>query len=79
MKTKLNFLSKNMLGSGLALAVAIAVGWSVVAYAADEQQADHQDHAAMHLDHITTQAEAEALKPGDMIAMACSKCKHIMV
>ncbi len=33
----------------------------------------------MHLDHITTQAEAEALKPGDMIAMACSKCKHIMV
>ena len=91
MKTKPSFLSKNMLGSGLALAVAIVVGWSVVAYAAAGQQveqqghaeqnddAEQQDHAAMQLGHITTQAEAEALKPGDMIAMACSKCKHIML
>ncbi len=30
-----------------------------------------------HLNHITTQAEA--LKPGDSLEMACSKCKHIMV
>lgn len=74
-----NIIGKISFGSGLALLLAIAVGWSVVAYAADEQHADHQDPAVTHLDHISTQAEAEALKPGDTIAMACSKCKHIML
>jgi len=29
--------------------------------------------------HITTQAEAEALKPGDSISMVCSMCKNVMV
>ncbi|MCA9076947.1 MAG: hypothetical protein KDA93_18115 [Planctomycetaceae bacterium] len=29
------------------------------------------------MNHITTQAEAEALKPGDAITMACSMCKHV--
>ena len=31
------------------------------------------------MEHITTQAQAEALKPGDSMSMACSKCKHVMV
>ena len=64
---------------GLAVVAAVAVGWSVVAYAADNQHGDHKDHAVKHLGHISTLAEAEALKPGDTIAMACSKCKHIML
>ncbi len=32
-----------------------------------------------HMNHITTQAQAEALKPGDSMSMTCSKCKHVMV
>ena len=33
----------------------------------------------MQMQHIMTQAQAEALKPGDSMAMACSKCKNVMV
>ena len=29
--------------------------------------------------HITTRAEAEALKPGDSVEMICSKCKSVAV
>ena len=74
-----NFIGRIGIATGLALAVAIAIGWSMAAYAADDQHAEHQGHAVIHLDHVTTQAEAEALKPGDTIAMACSKCKHVML
>lgn len=38
-------------------------------------EAQHQTH----MQHITTQAQAEALKPGDSMSMACSKCKDVMV
>jgi hypothetical protein len=31
----------------------------------------------MMLNHITTQAQVDALKPGDSIAMVCSKCKTV--
>ena len=33
----------------------------------------------MQMEHITTQAQAEALKPGDSMSMTCSKCKNVMV
>ena len=33
----------------------------------------------MEMQHIQTQAQAEALKPGDSMSMACSKCKDVMV
>ncbi len=33
----------------------------------------------MMLNHITTQAQAEALKPGDSMSMTCSKCKEVMI
>ena len=36
------------------------------------------DHVA-HMDHITTQAQAEALQPGDSMSMACAMCKSVMV
>lgn len=32
-----------------------------------------------HLTRITKQSEAEALKPGDTIAMACAKCQSVVV
>ncbi len=42
---------------------------------------DHSgmSHHTVHLSHITTQAQAEALKPGDSMAMACAMCKSVMV
>ena len=33
----------------------------------------------MQMHHIMTQAQAEALKPGDTMSMTCSKCKNVMV
>lgn len=33
----------------------------------------------MQMHHITTQAQAEALKPGASMSMACSTCKNVMV
>ena len=33
----------------------------------------------LHLVGIKTEAEAEALKPGDEIAMVCAKCKSAMI
>ncbi len=33
----------------------------------------------LHLQGIKTRAEAEALKPGDSMAMVCTKCKTVMI
>ncbi len=71
-----------ILTSGLAIALALAT-WSPGAVGAE----DHKGHqkgmpaeaAQTHMDHITTQAQAEALKPGDSMAMTCSKCKDVMI
>ncbi len=75
MKTKNNHLSKINFGSGLALALAFAM-WLPGAVRA----ADHKgDMSGMNMNHIKTQAEAEALKPGDSMSMTCGKCKSVMV
>jgi hypothetical protein len=79
MTKRISLISKISLCSGLALAVALVVWCSVAAQAADDKHDAHQGHPMAHMNHIKTQAEAEALKPGDAIAMACSKCKHVMV
>lgn len=76
MKTKHSNLRIISLGSGLAVALALGVWFSGAARAADDVKA--MQHP-MNMSHITTQAEAEALKPGDSIAMVCSKCKSVMV
>jgi hypothetical protein len=71
MKMKHNLLSKIGLSSGLAVAVAFAA-WLPSAARAGE-------HDMMQMDHIMTQAQAEALKPGDSMSMTCTKCKSVMV
>lgn len=80
MNAKVRFLT---LTSGLAIAIALAA-WSPGAVGAEEHPAGHAkgmpaQTAQTHMGHITTQAEAEALKPGDSMAMTCSKCKDVMV
>ncbi len=74
-----SLITKFSFATGLALALTLGVWWSLAAGAADDKQDGHYEGHVAHLNHITTQAEAEALKPGDTIAMGCSKCKHVMV
>ena len=76
MKAKDNILSKISLCSGLAVAFAFAVWLPGTARAAEHQMAAPD---MMHMEHIATQAQAEALKPGDSMSMTCSKCKDVMV
>lgn len=79
MAAKYSLITKVSFVSGLAFALTLVAWWSVAVRAADENQDGHHEGHVAHLNHITTQAEAEALKPGDTIAMVCSKCKHVMV
>ena len=46
----------------------------------DEKEMPMKDgQSSMTMNQIKTQAEAEALKPGDAMSMACDKCKSVMV
>ncbi len=58
----------------LALAAAV-IGWLPQAAFAAEQMKGGQ----ILMKQIKTPAEAEALKPGDSMAMVCTKCKSVMV
>ena len=71
-----NILSKIGLSAGIAAILAVAVWWSGAAHAADPAKGMPSMN---HMNHITTQAEAEALKPGDSMSMTCAKCKSVMV
>ena len=75
MKSKNNLFSILSVSSGLALAMAFAVWLTGAARAADHTG----DMGGMNMNQIKTQAEAEALKPGDSMSMTCSKCKSVMV
>ena len=76
MKTEHNILSKISLSSGLAIVVAFATWLPGAARAGEPMDAaQHQ----LHMEQITTQAQAEALKPGDSMSMTCAKCKVVMV
>ena len=76
MKTKHNILSRISLSSGLAIALAFGVWLPGAARAAEQMKGAHD---MLHMEHIMTQAQAEALKPGDSMSMACSKCKVVIV
>jgi len=92
MKTKNNHLSRISFSSGLALALAFAV-WLPGATGAEDHGGEKSGKAGggmmgmdkkgaqppMHMNHIKTQAEAEALKPGVSMSMTCSKCKSVMM
>lgn len=76
MKTKHNILSRLNLSSGLAVALAFAVWLPGAAHSAQHEKGAH---GMLQMQHITTQAQAEALKPGDSMSMVCAKCKVVMV
>ena len=63
-------------GSGLLLATAITVGLPATTCGADQVKGGPQ---MVQLMGVKTEAEVEALKPGDEIAMVCTKCKSAMI
>lgn len=80
--------SKLIGGAGVAAALMLGtvIAFTGLAHAQDQEHDSHgksHDHAhAMKMTkmtHIKMQAEAEALKPGDSIAMVCSMCKIVTV
>ena len=80
MKSKHNVLSKLILSLGATLALASGVWLLGTARAAEPaKETAKPAHDMVHMEHIMTQTQAEALKPGDSMAMTCAKCKHVMV
>jgi hypothetical protein len=74
-------VKKNIIGTGIALAIALAA-WlpTTNINAADEPMKPMKggEHLLM-LQGIKTQAEVDALKTDDSIAMVCTKCKTVYV
>ena len=64
--------------SPVILAVAAIVWLPGLVRAEDMKPMKGGEHQMM-LSHITTPQQVEALKPGDTIAMACPKCKTVIV
>ena len=69
-------VSKIVFGMGAAFALVVAASLPVTARAAEQMKGGPH---MLHLMGIKTEAEAEALKPGDAIAMVCSMCKSVMI
>ena len=59
--------------SGAAFMVGIALWPATLSHAADQMK------GAQRLTKISTPADAEALKPGDTMAMVCAKCQSVIV
>jgi hypothetical protein len=71
---KNGIISKVVFGAGIGAALASAVWFPTT------MQASEQKKGAQYLlKQITTPAEADALKPGDTMAMVCAKCKSVVV
>ena len=72
-------IGKISLSSSLAIALAAIVWLPSSLPAAETPKFKGGASDLMNLKEIKTREEAEALKPGDTIAMACTKCKSIMM
>ena len=72
-------VSKIALGMGAAFALAVAVSLPLAARAADEPMKPMKGGEMMMMKPITSSTDVVGLKDGDMVAMACPKCKTIMV
>ena len=73
---------KNILVTGMAIAMVFAAWLPTTASAADETKPMKPMKGAEHLlmlNKVETKAEADALKPDDTFAMVCAKCKTVYV
>ena len=71
-------MKKNRTIIGLTLAIAVSAGLSFSLMAAEKGSAKG-GASDLLMKPITTTAQAEALKPGDELAMVCAKCKSVVV
>jgi hypothetical protein len=72
---------KNILGAGIAFAIALTAWMPVTSKAADEKPMKPMkggEHQLM-LNGINTKEEVDALKNDDSVAMVCAKCKTVWV
>lgn len=76
MKTKYNKLSRISISSGLSVALAFGL-WLPGAVRAETELKGAERSRQMQ--GINTRAQAQALKPGDSIAMVCTKCRSVTV
>ena len=63
---------------GTALIAGLALGMFTFQAAAADKGSARGGATDLIMKPITTQAEADALKPGDEMAMVCSKCKSVV-
>jgi len=66
---------KGMLMKSITLAAGVALA---AMFGGCTTPARHEGDHPLHMKHINTQAEAEALKPGDCLAMVCSMCRNVV-
>jgi hypothetical protein len=73
-------IKHNMIGTGIAMAIGLIAWLPTNINAADEPMKPMKggEHMLM-LQGIKTQAEVDALKTDDSIAMVCTKCKTVYV
>ena len=71
-------VKNKLIGTGMALAIALAA-WLPTNLNAADVTAKGGATKLMQLNQIKTPAEADALQPGDSMAMVCAKCKTVMV
>ena len=71
----------NIIGTGMALAIALAAWLPTNINAADEPMKPMKgsEHQLMLLKGVNTKQEVDKLKTEDSIAMVCSKCKTVWV
>jgi len=76
MTNKKSFIYNGGLSAGFAAALISVILLPITVSAADPMKGGEH---MLHLQSINTKAQAEALQPGDSIAMVCSKCKSVMI
>lgn len=74
-----NKLSKRLFASSLALFTLMAIGAPTPVRGEDPPKGARVLIELGRLSRLETPKDAEALKPGDMVVMACPKCKDIWV
>src|SRR5512138_1614373 len=78
-RNKMKTLKQNLMGTGMALAIALTAWLPYAANAADEMKPMKGGEHLLMLQGIKTQADVDALKTDDTIAMVCAKCKTVYV
>src|SRR6266536_434014 len=68
-------MKTNIIKTTLIACAAVALAFTAKAADQTMKGAEH----LLHLQGIKTKAQADALKPGDTMAMVCTKCKSVIV